>query len=467
MANNPRTFDRIYLYSRVSSEDQAEGQALAQQDSRLLRAYPNSKLYSDVQSGNMSDRPNYQELLRQVEADCADGFTVMVVVARLDRLSRNDHEIDRIIERWDSLGVSLMALDGGLYTAATPSDWLRSKNEGMFAQYFLRQLSANVRKGKDYKRRMGRPVGYPPFGYQYNADKTAFEPHPQQWAIARQLIEAYLPTAGKTSTLNKVRAIAKESGWDCSISGLRFWLINPTLRGHLWNREGGLTTKEKQSGVKKPLVITALNTHPALISEEEYRLIEYQLKENSRLWGTHQKRSVINVFSGMCKCGVCGYTMRYNRRVINEKEYVYLVCQYKGCSNTTVCPEGLVEVAVRRAIASQSKVIAEATAEPDEEDSPELIRLRMERDELIDMQRRSSMPKMLQQGIDELEIRIKLLTNNKSDQVDWGFIKETSAIISDADVFGLFPPEKRRRIYLELIGSIVITGRSVSVELNF
>lgn len=472
-------YDLIISYARVSSLAQDEGQALTQQIDRLNRAEPiHHKLYQDVQTGDDSDRPNYQLLRSEVRDATKQGLKVLVRVARLDRLSRNNHEIDQIIEEWDRLGVVFQSLDGGIYTAREAQDWLRSTQEGIYAQYFLRQLSSNIRKGKDYKRRMGRPVGMAPYGYMFNADKTKFEKHPERSRIFRILIHAYLPEPhGLGVPLSALRAIALANGWEVTESAIRYALRNPVYRGHLTAREGGITNKERKIGISKPLKIVAWCAHEPIITEQEYKLLEAQLDENRRHWGANAAKTKrhCNVLAGLCYCSACGYRLRYAHQEAGGKGsggkiYTYIHCHYKGCVNTIRCPEGLAIAAVESEIIKQAIAFANAVVEPDEiVEAPEVTQMRAELQELQAIQSSSRIAGLLEGAIAELEVRIAAASQpGEAREHSTDYVRELARSFIAPRAWAGLSPQEKKLLYREFVDRVVILGREiVSITLLF
>lgn len=465
-------YDLVISYARVSSSAQDEGQALTQQIDRLNRAEPtHHKLYQDVQTGDDNDRPNYQLMRSEVREAAGRGLKVMVRVAKLDRLSRNNHEIDQIIEEWDRIGVVFQSLDGGIYTAKEAQDWLRSTQEGIYAQYFLRQLSSNVRKGKDYKRRMGRPVGMAPYGYMFNANKTKFEKHPERARIFRILVDAYLPEPhGLGVPLSALRAIALANGWGVTESAIRYALKNPVYRGHLTAREGGITNKERKMGISKPLKIVAWCAHDPIITEQEYKLLEAQLDENRRHWGANagQTKRHCNVLAGLCYCSVCGYRLRYAHQEAGGKGsggkiYTYIHCHYKGCINTVRCPEGLAIAAVEAEITKRAIDLAHAVVEPDQlVEAPEVTQMRAELQELQLIQANSRIAGLLEGAIAELEIRIAAAVQpNDAREHSTNDAMKFVRAFADSDTWADFSPPEKKLLYREFIGRVVILGRDI------
>jgi DNA invertase Pin-like site-specific DNA recombinase len=182
-------------YARLSKEDQDEhGLTLEVQVSRLIRAgVPTENIYSDYQSGDDSSRPSYMALLARAYLLVGSGEEVEIISTRLDRLSRDDHELERVISKFDDLGIKYKALEGGYYSTLEVHDWQRVKLEGFIAQTYIRQLSANVRRRKAEQRSQGIPIyGKTPFGYRFNGNKTKLIVHEEEGQLIRKWVADFI-----------------------------------------------------------------------------------------------------------------------------------------------------------------------------------------------------------------------------------------------------------------------------------
>jgi DNA invertase Pin-like site-specific DNA recombinase len=112
------------LYTRVSTDEQAaEGLSLPTQQAATRRYASGCGFlvggeYQDVLSGQRDDRPSYQALLADVRRLRADGQSVAVIVARLDRFGRRVLERARATEEMRRLNVVVHSVaEGGVLPA--------------------------------------------------------------------------------------------------------------------------------------------------------------------------------------------------------------------------------------------------------------------------------------------------------------------------------------------------------------
>ena len=108
---------RVVGYIRVSTEDQArEGVSLAAQQAKL-EAYAVVKDWTLVElirdegaSAKSLKRPGLERLLALVDARQVD----VVIVYKLDRLTRSVKDLNSLVERFDKKGVALVSLQESL-----------------------------------------------------------------------------------------------------------------------------------------------------------------------------------------------------------------------------------------------------------------------------------------------------------------------------------------------------------------
>ena len=95
-------------YCRVSSKKQLEGYGLEAQIEEIKSKYENAIIYQEQYTGTKTDRPIFNEVLRELK----EGDTL--VVTKLDRLARNTVEGIQIVENLFKRGVAVHVLNVGL-----------------------------------------------------------------------------------------------------------------------------------------------------------------------------------------------------------------------------------------------------------------------------------------------------------------------------------------------------------------
>lgn len=138
-------------YARVSKSD---GQDVAAQVA-ALRDADCGQIFEETASGGRWDRPALQELLDTV------GQNDVVVVWKLDRLSRSLMDLLRIIDRLDKVGAGFRSLTEAIDTT-TPAGRMMMQMLGSVAEFEREMIRERTRAGLDRARREGRKGGRRP-----------------------------------------------------------------------------------------------------------------------------------------------------------------------------------------------------------------------------------------------------------------------------------------------------------------
>jgi site-specific DNA recombinase len=282
---------RAALYLRVSLDRSGEGLAVDRQRDACLRlvAYKQWEAIAEYVDNGVSatkkrPRPEYERM----KDDAAAGHFDVVVVYKVDRLTRRPIEIEDWITLNEKVGVNVATVEGDLdlstATGQQVAGILASIARGEMKNKSDRQKDAHVQRaasGKPWLTR--RPFGFEPDGIEHRlaeakvirgmyADLLAGV---SQSAIARDL-----NARGLTTTLG--------NPWQQT--GVRMLLLNPRNAG-LRAHKGSIVGK----GSWKPIV-----------NENTYRAARAILTTGMHPGGGAAKY----LLSGVAKCGVCESSMR-------------------------------------------------------------------------------------------------------------------------------------------------------------
>lgn len=98
----------IYGYCRVSSKTQVSGNSFEEQETLILKEYPNAEIYKEQYTGAKTDRPLFSEIIDKLqEGD-------KLVVSKLDRFCRTTKEGLELIDKLMGKGVKIHILNMGL-----------------------------------------------------------------------------------------------------------------------------------------------------------------------------------------------------------------------------------------------------------------------------------------------------------------------------------------------------------------
>ena len=137
-------------YARVSTDDQdTAAQAAA------LKAAGCKRIYREKASGGRWDRPQLHRLLDQLRKDD------VVVVWKLDRLSRSLRDVLTIMEQLEEAGAGFRSLTEAIDTT-TPAGRMMMQMVGAFAEFERAMLRERTKAGLDAARQEGRVGGRRP-----------------------------------------------------------------------------------------------------------------------------------------------------------------------------------------------------------------------------------------------------------------------------------------------------------------
>lgn len=342
-------------YIRVSTNKGEQLAALENQRSRVEAAGVD-EVIQDIQSGRDSDRAGLLELLERISR----GLVSELVITRVDRLGRDAADTDALIAFAAKKSVAITALDGGSIESESPSGFVLSRMLTTLAEMESRMLSRRIKDGFKERRRKSYPCrGRVPWGYRNNSDRTALEPDPEQWPRAQDFLALL--------ALCKWRMNTALTEWERQCRGyiplhscraVKSWLLNPALRG-------GLGYIQKANHRFANIV---WDTHPSLITHEEFAAIERQLEVNRRMWGRHNQRKQ-RLLTSLCRCGSCSKAMSY----AGSRTIPAVVCRTRGCPQQYKSThESLIAGAITHTLAAHADDLIRTAPKTD---SPEILAL--------------------------------------------------------------------------------------------
>lgn len=185
---------RVIGYARVSTEEQADGTSLAEQRRQIAGLAMTAGL-ADLEVLEDAGVSGAVPILRRpAGARLADlGRGDVVIVARLDRLSRDLIDALTVIRDWEAAGVRLIINGYGDCTgpqAQGSAGRLVIEVMAVFAGHERRVLKERQRDGQAAKRKAGGHIGgLPPFGFHKVGTGRAarLEPDPAQQDAIRTI----------------------------------------------------------------------------------------------------------------------------------------------------------------------------------------------------------------------------------------------------------------------------------------
>lgn len=269
-------------------------------------------IFEEVVSGEyLSERPEAQEMLRQVEEGLAEG----VVVMDLDRLGRGDM-IDA--------GTIFRAFKYSETYIITPSEVIDCNSEGaellfgvksIIAREELKQINKRLQGGRRRSAKDGKSISKrPAYGYLRDENLKLY-PHPEQAPVVKQIFELVADGFGRQAVVKKLDQLGIKPPvgdlWEQST--ISYIIRNEVYLGHIiWGKDKYLKRNGKY--VKKPVPqemwIRHEDAHEAIVTKELFDAANTALRGRWRT-PTKEGATLSNPLAGIVKCGVCERTLYY------------------------------------------------------------------------------------------------------------------------------------------------------------
>jgi len=350
---------RCAVYTRKSTEDGLEQEFNSLDAQREAgEAYIKSQAhegwiclpdhYDDggFTGGNM-DRPALQRLLADIQAGKVD----MVVVYKVDRLSRSLLDFAKMVETFDQNKVAFVSVTQ-LINTSTSMGRLMLNVLLSFAQFEREIISERTRDKMAAARRKGKWVGgMPVLGYDVVDTKLVI--NPLEADRVRRIFQEYLDHDGLISVVHelarrgwrtKAWTTAKgtqRGGRDFDKSSLWQLLTNITYLGKLRYKE------EIHEG-----------EHEAIIDREIWQRVQDKLQRNGRTGGAMVRNKFGALLKGLLHCVPCGCAMSPTHSTKGAKRYRYYACTTAQKKGHRVCPSKSVPAGeIERFVVEQIKGI--------------------------------------------------------------------------------------------------------------
>lgn len=275
-------------------------------------------------SGVDSDRPDFN---RMIEAAGQKKFQIVLCKSQ-SRFTRDMELVEKYIHGLFPIwGVRFIAVADNADTEVKGNKKARQIN-GLVNEWYLEDLSENIRMVFDLKRREGKYIGgFPIYGYRKDpADKNHIIPDPEAAEVVRQIFQWSLEGRGRQSIAcmlnqqgipNPTRYKA-ERGWSCSHPVKNdFGLWNKTtvwriLRNEMYTGVMVQGRRKKVSYKSKIIIDTPEDqwyrvegTHEAIIDRAAFEAVQRGLRLRAKTDGSGEA----HLLSGLVKCAGCGSSM--------------------------------------------------------------------------------------------------------------------------------------------------------------
>lgn len=166
------------LYIRVSTQEQAiEGYSLDAQQGKLEKyaEYQGYNIYGIYRDEGFSASTIHRPALLQLINAVKSGLVNIVIIYKLDRLSRRVKDVLELVDLFEKYNVTLFSLSENI-DLSSPFGRAALKISATFSELERETIIERTRLGKEQRVREGKMMynGNPPFGYRHDNDTDRF-----------------------------------------------------------------------------------------------------------------------------------------------------------------------------------------------------------------------------------------------------------------------------------------------------
>lgn len=309
---------RCAVYTRKSVEDEGgrkdfnsndaqreAGEAyIASQKGNGWICLPNR--YDDYgYSGGNMNRPGLQQLL----SDAENGLIDIIVVYKIDRLSRSICDFAELSKKFDEWGISFSSVTQEINTS-TSAGRMMLNILMTFASFERDLIKERVSMKMAASRMKGKWVGGSvAMGYKVVNKKLVVEP--KEAAIIRRIFQRFIE-------LQSPKLIAAELNHDNV----------KTKQGKIWDTGHIYRILENHTyiGEVKYKDTICEGEHDAIVDIDVWNRTREILAANNRVPDQTKKTEIVAPLKGILKCGHCGCSMKPTYTKKNGKQYFYYLC---------------------------------------------------------------------------------------------------------------------------------------------
>lgn len=300
-------------YIRVSSDDQLEYSPDSQL--KLIREYakrdgyliPEEFVYQDDGiSGRSADKRPAFRLMIAMAKDDARAFDC-IFVWKYSRFARNQEEAIMYKNILKKKGVAVKSISEP--ASDSPFSSLIERIIEWMDEYYLINLSEEVRRGMKEKAARGEALGKPPYGYK--VENKMYVPD-ENADIVRYVFARYASGAGYMNLARELeaRGVTTAKGKKPTVHMVQYILHNPAYIGKIrWSENGRLCHRHPLPDVEEDTVVYVDGKHEPLIDMETWNTVQNRLRQRNSETKYRRKGGHMYLLKGLLRCGDCGSTL--------------------------------------------------------------------------------------------------------------------------------------------------------------
>jgi site-specific DNA recombinase len=278
-------------------------------------------------SGGNLERPALRRLLADIEAGRID----VVVVYKIDRLSRALMDFAKLIEVFDRHGVTFVSVTQAFNTT-TSMGRLTLNILLSFAQFEREVIGERIRDKFAASRKRGLWMGgIPPLGYDVRDRKLIV--NPAEAAQVRSIFERFLAVGSATKLVHELAASGcRTKSWTTQDGRERQG--KPIDKGFLYK----LLNNRVYLGEAMHKGVAHRGEHEAIVDRRTWDRVQAILAENARRRGNRTRAATPAPLKGLLHCDCCGTAMTPSHTRRRGRVYRYYLCTSAIRNGHAACP---------------------------------------------------------------------------------------------------------------------------------
>ncbi|MBI4511493.1 MAG: recombinase family protein [Deltaproteobacteria bacterium] len=283
-------------------------------------------------TGGNLERPALQRLMENIDRGEVD----MVVVYKVDRLSRSLLDFARLMEKFEKKSIGFVSITQHFDTSTSMGRLVLNVLLS-FAQFERELISERTRDKIAAARRRGKWTGGPPvLGYRVDTDKRALAVVPEEAAVVKLAFDLYSKMRSIGAVAEKLNALGHTQKRHATKKGKR-------VGGHAWDKNAvhRLLRNPLYAGKVKQKDELYQGEHAPLVGTDVFERVQKGLAERSTGRGARRSRRPEYLLTGILRCLPCDAAMTSSvGRGRNGKSYRYYRCR-REANEGKACPTGL------------------------------------------------------------------------------------------------------------------------------
>jgi len=295
------------------------------------------------------DRPALKRLLADIEMHRVD----IVVVYKIDRLSRSLRDFGRLMDVFDRHDVSFVSVTQRFDTSSSMGK-LTLNVLMSFAEFEREVIGERIRdKIAAHKRRGKHTGGMPILGYDTDRERKRLVVNAKEAKLVRKIFRRFCELGSTTdlaAELNRQGHTTKS--WTT--------LKGNTHGGRPWNKSHiyRLLNNPKYIGKVEHKGTIYDGEHGAIVTQKLWDEAHEILAENHKARANRTRSETPALLKGLIRCGHCGCAMGPTFTKRRGKRYRYYLCVHASKSGYSSCPvKSIAAAEIEEAVVDQLRAV--------------------------------------------------------------------------------------------------------------